>query len=620
MSQFHKKIIILFLVLGLNYSGLLAVGETLAYYFDNESAPENVLSAGTLDFSITPSDWNPVESEVSLELGNTAFREVGMQNDGILDFQYTVETDNKSGDAEFCSSLNLRAELLGVEMYNGSLTGFLSTATNAVDVWNYRIDMPTNYQNSVCNFDFLYNGWQLDMPSYGSGGFSDTEKVGNKIASWGLRINKVYYYVAGDRGVKGDNEWVEIYNQTNVPLDISGWEICDNTSCDVIPSSSPIPPEGFGVITASSTTWGYWEIPSDVVKIVLNSDIGDGLSNTDDRVILKRPDGIEIDAMSYGGDTYAFDPSCLGVAEGNILGRNPNGHDTNQASDFIEFGPPIVDLIYPDQSGTLMWYWYHNYDIQWTAVNPNGDGEELSIDLYYIKDVNHDKIISSGDTTHTIVKNTANDDFYTWQVPGGFIGYIWVKIVAKGPENPMLNDSMTSGKIFDPFPDELWETNPELILAALAEYEASAGDPLPEEFLAALDFGLATADEPVAEIENPVEDPAAPEDITGETEEENTEPEEAAESAQPGLPQNTDDEVPIASGIEEEPVLGLEEETGPEESLPPADVEEPMIVEQEPVQEEGPEQLQAEEAEIEEDTTKEEPPAPSPVDAPAPAE
>ncbi len=523
------KIIAVLVIVGLNWTGLSAIIETFAYMNDTENSPENIFQASTLDFSLNAGEWNPKQSEASLEWGNTAFKDVDVIDEGILAFQYTAETDNEAGDIDFCNSLNLTAELEGLEVYSGSLTGFLPSATTTLDSWNFRIDMPTNYQNSICNFDFLYNGWQTDVANYNEGGFSDTEKTENTISSWGLRINKVYYDVANDKGVEGDNEWVEIYNQTNTALDISGWEICDNNSCDSIPSSSVISSEDFAVISASNSTWGYWEIPSEVVKIVLSdAEIGNGLHNDADMLILKRPDGVIIDQMNWGNPDTAWNnynenvwnPGAIDVAEGNMLGRNPNGYDTNEASDFIEFGPPIVNLIYPDQSGTLIWYWYQNYNIQWTAVNPNGNDADLSIDLYYIKDINHDKIISNGDTIHTIVKNTANDGLYTWKVPGGFIGYIWTKIVVKGPENPMLNDSMTSGKIFDPFPLELWETNPELIMAAFAEYETNSGESVPEEFLMGLNLEETVAEEPAVAVETPVEEVIELEEIT-EPEEEN---------------------------------------------------------------------------------------------------
>ncbi len=460
--KFIFKTAAVFLIIGLNYSGFFAVGQALAYFFDNEAASGS-FSAASLDFSLLDSDWTPVEYKINLDLGNSTLKDVGMINNGTLSFQYTAETNNFSGDTGFCGGLNLTAKLLGKEMYNGSLTGFLSTATSTINTWNYKINMPANFQNSVCSFDFLYNGWQTDMPFYGSGGFSDTEKVGNKISSWGLRINKVYYDVAPDRGVEGDNEWVEIYNQTNVPLDISGWQICDNYSCDTIPAASPIPAEGFAVITGSNTTWGYWSVPSGVVKIVLGGYIGNGLNNDTDELILKRPDGVIIDQMSWGSG------GSPDVPEGHMLGRKPNGYDMNQPGDFHDFGPPSLNLIYPDQSGSLFWYWTYAYDIQWIATNPNGNNNDISIDIYWIQDSNHDNIISAGDTMYTIVAGTANDGLYTWQVPSGFLGYIWIKAVARGPENPMLTDAMISGKIYDPFPAEMLQMNPGLVMQAMME-------------------------------------------------------------------------------------------------------------------------------------------------------
>jgi len=156
-----------------------------------------------------------------------------------------------------------------------------------------------------------------------------------------LVINEVYYDVASGKGIETDNEWVEIYNPTDGAIDISGWKICDNTYCDTIPSSAPIPANGFAVITARSTTWGFWlSIPSEVVKIILDNDIGNGLHNDNDRVILKRADDTEVDVMSYGDDTYAFSPACPDVTEGHSWERSPAGKDTDTAGDFVDRSIP----------------------------------------------------------------------------------------------------------------------------------------------------------------------------------------------------------------------------------------------------------------------------------------
>jgi len=150
-----------------------------------------------------------------------------------------------------------------------------------------------------------------------------------------LVINEVYYQVGTGKGKEPDNEWVEIYNPTDSPVDISGWKICDNNTCDTIPTSptSTIPAKGFAVITYKSSTWDKWSIPSDAVKIVLNSAIGNGLANTGDRVELRKADNTLVDAMSYGNDKTYFELPLSG--KGKSLARIIKGYDTDSATDWI---------------------------------------------------------------------------------------------------------------------------------------------------------------------------------------------------------------------------------------------------------------------------------------------
>lgn len=146
-------------------------------------------------------------------------------------------------------------------------------------------------------------------------------------------INEVYYDVAASgKGVETTNEWVEIYNPTSLAVDISGWKICDNTSCRDIPASSSVPAWGFAVLTPDISTWGYWSIPAGASKIVLGGSIGGGLSNTGDRVILQNTSSAEIDKMSYGTDPSAF--TLPVIDEGWSFARLIKGFDTNSASDF----------------------------------------------------------------------------------------------------------------------------------------------------------------------------------------------------------------------------------------------------------------------------------------------
>ncbi|MBI5405907.1 lamin tail domain-containing protein [Candidatus Kaiserbacteria bacterium] len=481
------------LMIGLNSVGITGLGSTRGYYNDIESSTENAFRAGSVDFSLTTSGWQATSTAVSMPPGDVTKKTVAIDPQASNPFQYFATSTNFTGDADFCSGLDVTATRGGTQMYHGPLTGLLTATTTALDPWEFAYTAGTsNLQNRTCDFDIDYNGWQTrhDYPSYEGGGFNDTEKVKNHLASWGFRINKIYYNVkTPERGAEGTNEWVEIYNQTNVPLDISGWQICDNTSCDTLPTTLLIPAQKYAVIVATSTTAtsttvssglpAYWYLPSEVTEINIHSKIGGGLDNDADMLVLKRPDRIIVDQMNWGTpDTgwtnynpNVWDPGAANVAEGNVLARVPSGYDTDAPSDWKELVPPSIDLVYPDEGGSYTWYWTHSYEIKWTATNNNGPDGDLDIGIYYVKDVNHDGKISLGDTTHTIVETTGNDGAFTWTVPSGFLGYIWIHLVAIGPENPMLNSGSVSGRIYDPFPLFI---GPENVVAPLPVEEGAS--------------------------------------------------------------------------------------------------------------------------------------------------
>ncbi|MBI4709253.1 MAG: DNRLRE domain-containing protein [Candidatus Portnoybacteria bacterium] len=157
-----------------------------------------------------------------------------------------------------------------------------------------------------------------------------------------LVVNEVYYDVAPDKGDNTNNEWVEIYNPTNSAIDISGWQICDNTLCDVIPASPPIPAKGFAVIANNASTWNtYWSMPAGAVKIALGSEIGNGLSNSPgDRLILKDALSATIDALSYGNDISQLSPAVPLSLIGNSLARIVKGYDNDSSSDWVILAAP----------------------------------------------------------------------------------------------------------------------------------------------------------------------------------------------------------------------------------------------------------------------------------------
>ena len=135
-------------------------------------------------------------------------------------------------------------------------------------------------------------------------------------------------------------EWLELYNNTSSPMELTDWTISDNRSTDVISPTVTIPVGGCMVIAASEDFYtNYPDFTGDIVFIA-DGRIGNGLGNTGDRLILKDSEGTVIDQMSYGTDTTAFDPACPDVAEGHSLERSPANVDTDTAEDWIDQESP----------------------------------------------------------------------------------------------------------------------------------------------------------------------------------------------------------------------------------------------------------------------------------------
>ena len=162
-----------------------------------------------------------------------------------------------------------------------------------------------------------------------------------------LVINEVYYDADAGHLIGGNenrSEWVEIYNPTSSSINIKGWQLLDNTSSETCPDLN-IPSGGFLIIagaTSSAELKSVWSsLPNSVLFVSASGqEIGNGLADSGDRVILKDNNDNIVDQMSYGTDTTAFSPACPDVAEGHSLERNPIGKDTDTAGDFVDRSSP----------------------------------------------------------------------------------------------------------------------------------------------------------------------------------------------------------------------------------------------------------------------------------------
>lgn len=154
-----------------------------------------------------------------------------------------------------------------------------------------------------------------------------------RASSPALLISEVLY---DPLGTEPNEEWIEIFNNTSSPMELTDWTISDNNSTDVISPTVTIPVGGCVVVAASEDFYtNYPDFTGDIVFIA-DGKIGNGLGNTGDRLTLKDGEGTVIDQMSYGTDTTVFDPACPDVAAGHSLERSPANADTDTAEDWID--------------------------------------------------------------------------------------------------------------------------------------------------------------------------------------------------------------------------------------------------------------------------------------------
>lgn len=138
-----------------------------------------------------------------------------------------------------------------------------------------------------------------------------------------------------------NDEWIELFNPTDHDISLKNYTLTDNSGIPVtIHANKKIKSGGFALLSKDNSTWNYWTEDPSAIKIPLGQDIGNGLENAGDRVILKNSNGAVQDQVSWGTDTSAFDPSVPTVTDGHSIERVAPGVDSDTAADWIDQALP----------------------------------------------------------------------------------------------------------------------------------------------------------------------------------------------------------------------------------------------------------------------------------------
>lgn len=142
------------------------------------------------------------------------------------------------------------------------------------------------------------------------------------------------------RKLDQNHEWIELYNPTDERISLKDWTLTDNSGVSVTFKNKRIDPGEFVVITRDSDTWKLWNVHKDAVKINLGVQIGDGLDNDGDHLILRDAEGNMVDFVAWGDDTAIWDPAVPLVSVGASIERITAGFDTDSPTDWDEQLPP----------------------------------------------------------------------------------------------------------------------------------------------------------------------------------------------------------------------------------------------------------------------------------------
>jgi len=380
------KIVCLILIISFNWSGLLAIDETFAFFSNTENSADNIFQAGVLDMTARSGQNNFTPNAENMMHGEQVNRDIYIgKSASSLDLKHNVSFEFIDGDIDLCDQLDLKISYdhyhgpvsegyINRDMrltYNGKLSDLVNYTNNdfeiphpddefdtnssdGIEQWFYYSiilpnDIADSFQGKSCNFNFVYESWQTNFPD-SSQGFTDEEKLENtiKVGYWNPQV--VLNEFLPNAGVYP--EFIELYNKTNSSINLDGFYIiAGNNRIDV--NSANTQTYSDGLTTIASSGW---------LVITAGGDLLDDASGT---LILYNPNDVEVDSYTYNVPDYNVNntPGELNSTSSSSIpidksyARIPDG-SSNWVDPFPTPGAPNtlenknIEIISPEVLGT----------------------------------------------------------------------------------------------------------------------------------------------------------------------------------------------------------------------------------------------------------------------------
>lgn len=197
----------------------------VAFYSDMEKIDNQNFTAAELRFASLPEEpdqqyFSPVlDQEYVFDLP-TAF--TASSTKALYDI-----TSSIGGDADFCASLRITAE-----GYLGSISAgapyFETEPLTSGASWQVKLGydiVSTNFAHGAkCDVTLTVEGWQENMTK-ATAGYRDTYSMTVPIVAQMVVLNEVLA-----KPTPGEDEFIELYNHSDYPVDVAGFNITELTA------------------------------------------------------------------------------------------------------------------------------------------------------------------------------------------------------------------------------------------------------------------------------------------------------------------------------------------------------------------------------------------------------
>ncbi len=274
---------------------------------------------------------------------------------------------NNSGEALVLK--NKSGTLMDAMGMEGGSTGGLPTNWGSTTLPSAPTGSTVVRSNPATDSD-TYSDWSVAT----NNGYPQTQFMNNP-SYMNVVFSEVFYDTPGDDTVE---EWIELYNNSPMSVDISGWTITDNNGTGAtytFPQSTSMAARSYFTVAVNSTgfvnLYGY---SASLVGAIPS------LNNTGDAIVLKNSSGTVKDAVGWEGGAGAGVPTGWGsttapnAITGKTIVRSDVTADTNTYADWA-----IANNNGFPQTQTVM------YKVVFSEVfydTPGDDAVEEWIELY----------------------------------------------------------------------------------------------------------------------------------------------------------------------------------------------------------------------------------------------